>query len=341
MQRPDTASSALRGRRGWLITDDKIGMIVQARGVADALGLDYEWKSVSPQGVWRLMAPWGPVAPAEKFGAPGTPFAPPFPDVALATGRLAIPYLRALRKASGVGTYCVVLQDPRTSASIADLICVPEHDRRRGPNVLTTLVPAHSFTEARLAKLRASTPADIAALPSPRVAVILGGKSDAFKYTEADDDTFAASLATFARLGASFMITPSRRTHKRLLDCVGKATEGRPRILWRGEGENPYPQFLAHADQLIVTGDSANMTGEACATGRPVYVFVPPTVSPKFARFHDALRRYGATRPLSPAMTSFETWSYAPLDAAKEIAAEIERRWLRRQAMIPGLLQRA
>jgi hypothetical protein len=341
MPEPTPDPHPLRGRRGWLITDDKIGMIVQARGVADALGLDHEWKSVSLSGIWRAMAPWGPLPASERFAAAGTAFAPPFPDVAIATGRLSIPFMRALRKAAGVATYCVVLQDPRTSGSIADLICVPEHDRRRGPNVLTTLVPAHSFSTERIQALRASVPADIAALPSPRVAVILGGKSDAFKYTEADDDAIAASIDAFARLGVSFMVTPSRRTHKRLLDCVDRATASRPRILWRGEGENPYPNFIAHADTLIVTGDSANMTGEACATGRPVYVFVPPTVSTKFARFHDALRRYGATRPLSPAMTSLETWTYDPLDAAREIAAEIERRWLRRRSMIPGLLQQA
>ena len=40
------------------------------------------------------------------------------------------------------------------------------------------------------------------------------------------------------------------------------------------------------------------MTGEPCATGKPVYVFAPEGGSPKFTRFHEALRRHGATRPL-------------------------------------------
>ena len=56
--------------------------------------------------------------------------------------------------------------------------------------------------------------------------------------------------------------------------------------------------------------DSVNMTGEACATGRPVYVFEPGPGSPKFARFHAALRRHGATRSLPE--TPWPTFSGRP-----------------------------
>src|SRR5690606_35635480 len=77
----------LAGARAWIITDGKAGMDVQARGVADALGLDYEMKRVAPRGIWRVLAPWGPVSPADRPGSPGSPLAPPWPAVAIATGR--------------------------------------------------------------------------------------------------------------------------------------------------------------------------------------------------------------------------------------------------------------
>jgi mitochondrial fission protein ELM1 len=99
--------------------------------------------------------------------------------------------------------------------------------------------------------------------------------------------------------------------------------------VWTGGGENPYPNFLAHADALIVTADSINMTSEACATGRPVYVFEAAKFSKKHARFHLALRRYGATRSLSGGLSHLEQWTYTPLDAASHIAAQITRRWVR------------
>ncbi len=314
-------------RTGWLITDGKAGMDVQVRGVADALGLAYEMKRVSPRGVWAIAAPWGPVAPAERFGELGTLFSPPWPDIAIATGRASIPYIRALKKKSNGTVFTVVLQDPKTGPSTADLIWVPEHDRRRGPNVITTLTAPHSFSAASFAALREAVPKDIAALPTPRIAVILGGKNGVYAFNEADDDRLEAALAAFGQQGASFMVTPSRRTHQRLIRAVERATEGRPRLIWDGRGDNPYAQYLANADSLIVTADSVNMCGEACATGKPVYVFTPSGGSPKFNRFHDRLTALGATRPLVEEPAKIETWSYPPIDSAAKIAYEIRVRW--------------
>jgi mitochondrial fission protein ELM1 len=337
MTREQSSASAaathrpLEGARAWIITDGKAGMDVQALGLAAALGLKTEMKRVEPKGLFRLTAPWGPVDPRERFGRPGSAFAPPWPQLAIATGRASIPYIRAIRRAAGRATFTIVLQDPKTGESTADLIWVPAHDARRGSNVITTITAPHGFSPARLAALRREVPRDIAGLPHPRVAVVLGGKNAVYKFTEEDDARLAGALASLARLGASFMITPSRRSHQRLIRAVEQATRNAPRILWDGTGENPYPAFLAHADRLVVTADSVNMTGEACATGKPVFVFEPSAGSPKFRRFHEALREWGATRPLPGVVESLDEWDYTPLDSAAIIAAEVERIWLERQ----------
>lgn len=324
----------LAGQSCWIITDGKAGMDVQCIGIAEALGVGYEMKRVAPSGIYRTLAPYGPVDPKEGFAQPGSPFAPPFPTLAIATGRASIPYIRALGRRAGHKTYRVVLQDPKTRAGIADLVWVPEHDRRRGPNVMRTLTAPHAFTSAKLAALRTSPPGWIAGLPSPRLTVVLGGKNAVYRFTEADDDRLQAILKSFADLGASFLVTPSRRTHKRLMAAVETATRGSPRMIWDGTGNNPYPDMLAAADMLLVTADSVNMTGEACATGRPVYVFEPSGGSAKFRRFHDALRRHGATRTVPGPLGRIEPWSYTPLDSAGAIAAEIEQRWLRRSTTL-------
>ena len=67
------------GRRGWIISDGKAGNDVQTRGVFDALRLTYEIKHVDPRGIWRALSPWGPVSPAERFGAPPARFGRPGP----------------------------------------------------------------------------------------------------------------------------------------------------------------------------------------------------------------------------------------------------------------------
>ncbi len=307
-------------------------MDVQVKGVADALGLAYNLKHVSPREPFRMLSPYGPVDPRERLGTPGSPFAPPYPDVLMATGRLSIPYFRAVLRKAGIRTFGIVLQDPKTGPRTADVIWVPEHDTRRGLNVITTLTAPHSFTTSRLAELRKHLPEQIAALPAPRVALILGGPSGSHVFDDVTIARLASSIASLAQHTGSFLISASRRTPPAMLAAVKAAAGERPSLVWHGTGQNPYPDFLAHADLFVVTGDSVNMTGEACATGRPIYVFEPGPGSAKFTRFHAALRRHGATRSLPETLSRIEHWTYPPLDSASEIAAEIERRWLARQA---------
>jgi mitochondrial fission protein ELM1 len=267
------------------------------------------------------------VSPAERFGTAGSQFRPPWPDFAIAVGRLTTPYIRRLKRVAGRATFTVILQDPKVGTGAADLFWVPEHDTLRGPNVVTTLTAPHSFTPRRLADLRRAMPAPVAALPSPRVSVSLGGPDGNYRYSPAALARLGGALRSLSALGAGLMITPSRRTPAEVTAAVRAATRGLPRLFWEGEGDNPYPHFLAHADALVAPADSVNMVGEACATGRPVYLFEPEGGGAKRARFHDALRRHGAIRPLPERFETLEAWSYAPLNSAEAIAAEIARRW--------------
>src|SRR3990170_6441464 len=91
-------SRPLAGLPAWIITTGMAGMDVQAQGVAEALGLAYEMKRVDPKGIWKFAAPWGPVAPSERFGQTGSRFAPPWPAVAISLGRGSVPHMRALRR---------------------------------------------------------------------------------------------------------------------------------------------------------------------------------------------------------------------------------------------------
>jgi mitochondrial fission protein ELM1 len=330
----DDGRAALAGRKGWVISDGRAGNEVQSRGVFDALGIEYRVLPAAPKGIWRLLGARGPVNPAEGFGRSGSPYHPPWPDFAIATGRLTTPYIRKLKQVAGMSTYTIILLDPKVSTKSADLFWVPEHDSLRGANVVSTLTSPHSFSQRRLAQLRARAPDDIADLPQPRVAVMLGGPNGDYRYTATAIERLSRSLQSLAALGAGLMITPSRRTPVEVTEAVAHAARGAAARIWDGVGENPYPSFLAHADALIVPADSVNMTGEACATGRPVYVFQPEGGSPKFSRFHAALTQYGATKPLPARFDRLETWSYQPLNSAEQIAMEITRRWLQRRRML-------
>ncbi len=321
----------MAGSSAWIVSDGKAGHEALCLGVAEALGLAIEIKRIAPRGLWKAMAPWGPVSPTERFGGPGTPFAPPWPQIAFAAGRTTTPYIRALKRRAGLETFTVVMLDPKTGPASADLFWVPEHDHRRGANVITTLTAPHTYSSARLEEIRARPDPAIAALKSPRVAVLVGGPNERYRYPEPVIARFAALVRSLAATGAGLMITASRRTPETLMAALRDLERETGAILWTGEGPNPYPAFLAHADAFLVTADSVNMAGEAAATGRPIYVFEPDGGAQKFTAFHRALRDLGVTRRAPERFATLESWSYAPLNAAETIAAEIAHRWQRRK----------
>lgn len=323
----------MAGLDAWIITVDRIGNIVQARGLADALGLRAEVKLI-PQTLRAWMtAPFGPVPASERLGQPDAQFPRPFPTVVIGIGRAAVPYIRALQRHGGRRIFSLMLMDPRFHRGAFDAVWVPAHDDYSGDNAIRSLFALHSISPSLLDGLRADLAREIKALPVPRVTVVLGGRNKVFRYPPSDHRRLAQSLGSMARLGASFLVTPSRRTHPDLLDAVRGGTQGAPRLVWNGDGDNPYRQYLAAADFMVVTGDSANMTGEALATGRPVYVFEPRGWGPfrfrgKFRRLHEALYATGNARPLPDNLDRLEPWAARPVFAADEVAAAVEQRWL-------------
>jgi uncharacterized protein len=314
----------LAGRSAWIVSDGVAGHLAITRGVAETLGLAAEVKTVAPRSPWKHLAPNGPADPRILKSL----MAEALPEFVLGAGRQAVPFVRALKRAGQGAVFTIIFQSPRTGAGSAHLIWVPEHDRLRGANVISTLTPPHRFTAAALAELRGQMPAEIAQLPAPRVALLLGGPGAGYAYDRATMGRLETGLRDMASLAGSFMITASRRTPPELLALADTVTRSTPRILWGGDGTNPYPQFLAQADLFLITADSVNMAGEAAATGKPIYVFTPSGGRAKFRRFHAALEAHGATRPLPERLSSLGAWQYEPLRSAEAVAAEIERRWL-------------
>ncbi len=90
--------------------------------------------------------------------------------------------------------------------------------------------------------------------------------------------------------------------------------------------ENPFYGFLGLADAVIVTGDSISMCSEACATGKPVYIYYSPdVVSPKHQQFIEELFQLKLAKPLMEAGNKVFQPTFR-LDDAQTIANEIKRR---------------
>lgn len=294
-----------------VIGDGRIGHEVQSLGLAEALGATVDFRRIAPRRLFDWLAPVGPMDPRDAVA-----IAPPWPDLAIAAGRRALPALRRLKRDSGGRTFTIYINRPLTGLGAADFIIAPRHDAFEGPNVLTPLTPPNRITPERLAAARLAPDLRVAHLPRPRAALLIG---DA-KGLRHDPCAVAATLLAD---GFAVMATASRRTPAPLAAALQRTLACPGGFFWDSTGENPYLSMLANADRLIVTGDSVNMIGEAVATGAPVHVLPAFRPRRRIALYLAALEEAGAIAiwdaPL-PVPTS-------PRNETPEIARRIAAAW--------------
>lgn len=326
----DTGGLLPAETRAWVLSDGKVGDDVQCLGLVEALGLAPERRVVAPRRMFAWAMPWGPIDPREAQHRKGSPLAGSLPDLIVAAGRRCVPYLRHLKRASGGSVFAVFVKDPYSRDHGADVIWVPEHDRRRGDEVIVSLTPANRLSARMLEAARRDPDPRLSALPRPRVALLLGGASKHHQFGGREENELAAIVLALARQGAGVMVTPSRRTPARIVASIETALarelSARQRtFVWRGDGANPYVGMIALADSIIVTGDSVNMIGKSLTSGAPVHVYEPSGGHRKITAYVEELIARGLVRRWRGAL---EEWTYAPVNATPMIAAEIARRYL-------------
>lgn len=319
--------------RVWVVSDGRAGIENQGLGLAEAMGrlrpIDLSVKRIAWRGgIGRL--PWWLHPLPLRTLTPGSDITPPWPDIWIGVGRATLPLSLRMRRWSRGQTMVVQLQDPRVPPAAFDLIIPPKHDRLSGPNVLPILGSPHRVTAARLAEDYERFAAALEALPRPRVAVLIGGRSKAFNLSPERAAAMAAEISLpVEQEGGSVMLTFSRRTPEDAKAILASRLRSLPGMIWDGEGPNPYFAFLAAADFILVTEESTNMTTEAASTGKPVFILKMEGESLKFRLYHEELERLGAARPFGGA---FHSWTYEPLAETDRAAAEVLRRFDARTA---------
>lgn len=290
----------------------------QARGLAEAVARLTPSEIVVKRVRWRRAFDWLPVALKRPWMLDPSGDAPfpddgVWPDLWIATGRATLPLSIVARRLSGGRTFVVQTQDPRLDPTLFDLVVAPAHDGLTGSNVIPIIGSPHRITPEGLADAAPAFSDRLDALPHPRVAVLIGGRSKAFDLTPHHAATLADRIAVAVEIaGGSVMLTFSRRTPDAARAVMTERLSDLPGWIWDGKGANPLFGFLDAADQILVTEDSANMAAEAASTGKPVHVLpmIARKSQGKFARLHADLAAKGATRPFDGALTS---WTYPPL----------------------------
>lgn len=330
-----------------VLSNGVVGAEKQALALAEAIGLPYTLRRVAlPRATRRLPTAAQLAADMlpEWTGLRGERLEAPHPALAISCGRGSVPASVALRADSGGRTLTVHVQRPPCAESHFDLVVAPAHDyigEVPPPNVLLTAGSLHGVCDAALRAARGEWAPVLMPLPRPRLAVLLGGAVRRRWWQRAQSPELTAArgrellhsaVAAVAPLGGSVMLATSRRTPPDAVaaamseleaSCESSGVRGRA---WGAEASpNPYTGLLAWADYLVVSADSINMASEACAAGKPTYVFGAEECTRRFGAFHDALRESRRARPWVGALEPPELWEAAGAPSDVERAADRAR----------------
>jgi uncharacterized protein len=265
-----------RSPRVWVLAGHKAGDNAQLMALAGALGWPVEVKRLAyrPSELATNLLLRVTLAGVAK-GREG--LAPPWPDLVLTAGRRNEPIARWIKFRSGGITKLVHVGRPWSPPQRFDLvITTPQYFVPEAKNVLTIGMPLHAITPGALEEAAAAWRSRLQHLPRPRIAVLVGGASQPYRFARAEAARLGRMIEQLAGpRGGSLLITTSARTRPDAIAALEEQLRA-PRFVHRwqsGAAENPYRGFLALADEIVVTGDSISMLAEATATGKPVSIF--------------------------------------------------------------------
>jgi mitochondrial fission protein ELM1 len=282
--------------RVWVLLGKGAGGNAQMCNLADALGWPYEKKRLFYNRFERV--------PNLVLGASclsvdrrkSSALEPPWPDLVIGASRRSASVARWIRKQSGGRARLVHLIHTQAPLDRFDLIvttpqcCLPEL-----PNVLHNVGPVNHYAQERLMSAAERWTPRLQELPRPFVVLLVGGNSSTYDFDADTARRLGREASELARSrGGALLVSTSPRTRPAAAEALCRAIEA-PSYIYRwqpDDPDNPYAAFLALADSLIVTADSASQLIEACATGKPVHLFEWPMRPRTRSGYKGFLRRW-------------------------------------------------
>ena len=305
-----------------LLTEGYHGMISQVEGLAKALNADFQHRIVRLNWLWNYIPPkLSPVSRLilkdgqyitenEKF------------DLVISCGRKSvIPSIFFKKKNKKVFT--IHIQNPKVRFDNFDLIVVPEHDKLKGENIITSKGAIHYITRSEIEKAK---PYLLNKIQNEKiVSLILGGPNKYYNFSNEElTNIFKEIKSSFISQGYKAIIIPSMRTPKRIIDLAINEflTDG---LVVNSVDKQAYLSSLAIANNIVVTCDSTSMISEAATSGMPIFVahMQPKRNNYRFKRFYKLFRKLGVIKNLGE---KIENWTYDSFNEAERIATIINSR---------------
>ena len=301
-----------------LLTEGMHGMISQVEGLAKALDLDFIHEKIELNNFWKLLPP--KITPAQNFVFKNK-IDQKF-NVLISCGRKSVipsVYLKNKYKDKIINIH---IQDPKVSLNNFDFVVVPEHDKIKGENVLTSKGAIHYLTIDELdqnenyLKKRINTQKKI-------VSFIIGGPNKYYDYNEkAVDEIFFKIKNNFLQKNYQLIVIPSIRTPKNIIQKTQSYFD-KDQIIIPNVDKKAYLSSLKLADHIVVMCDSTSMISEAAITGKPIYVAQMPSIKNN-KRFKEFFNLFESLKIIKNLDNTVENWDYQKLNEINRISGYIK-----------------
>ncbi len=278
------SESPLKSPEIWLLQGRNRGDNEQCRVLAESTGYPYRTIKLHtdswPERRWRRTLLRLTNRPPITFDPPvEAPTQPVWPDVVIAGEKRSAPVARWIKRQSHGQAIVVQVGYPHIRPRRNDLVfSPPQFAVPHGPQYVPLRAPliddiSDSLDDELLDRWRK----EFRDLPRPWTALLVGARTYGYAFDEECVENLARRTNTLrAQTGGSVLAVTSRRTPAYAAEILARSLDD-PHYFYAWSPSdttrNPYRALLKLADSLVVTGDSASMLGEACATGKPVYIF--------------------------------------------------------------------
>ena len=306
----------------WVMNSENlIGTKNQCVALAHAAGFaEPEIKTIILKAPLSWVTPYLRSFCPTALAANSSPLTAPWPELLIVGGRKSIAAALWVKRQSGNRTKLVVVLSPVIKDKNFDLVVVPVHDQYKAANAMDMTGALSVVDPVKLEAGRIAFP-QLANLPQPRIAVLIGGTSSTYQFTPAVAERLTKQLKALQAQNYGLMITASRRTPANLSEQMQADLKHPGTDFWDGTGANPFQAYLAYSDVILATEDSVSMACEAISTGKPVYIIKLEGGSTRFKRFHDYIVSKGYARWFDGVI---EHWSYTPPTDLADAAARVK-----------------
>ena len=266
----------------WVLSEGQKGHEIQSLALAQSLAINtnlLKFKLLQP---WEALAPR--IMPGFQYSHQWQNNEPNFsqpPEVIISTGRKAAAvgkYLTQRFRKAAIGVKHIQILNPKDSSDKYDLLLIPEHDQKTGPNIITFTGSIHPFSPQWFETTEKT------ASQKQIIAVIIGNPANDYIHQGLSEE-----LEKIRQLypAQSISICGSPRLDLTALHRI-KSLLKTGDTYWfnQDDGPNPYQTLLQHAKHLFVTADSINMMNECASSSVRVSLLAQKHIkNPKHLRY--------------------------------------------------------